>query len=35
VYAGNWLGLVYKQYGASIKGNFDREVKKRGCKRLH
>jgi hypothetical protein len=35
VYPGNWLETVYKQYGASIKGHFDREVKKRGCERLH
>ena len=26
---------MYKQYAASIEGHFDREVKKRGCERLH
>ena len=32
---GKYLSTVYKLYHASIKGHLDKEVKKRGARRLH
>jgi hypothetical protein len=32
---GKWLATAYKLYHATLEEHFDREVKKRGCKRLN
>ena len=33
--SGRYLSTVYKQYEESIADNLDKEVKKRGARRLH